>query len=284
MTSQVQSTLYLKAAHGCSKWLAALAGAALMLIAAPGSAETAASASDRLGTGDSVRVTVFQYPDLTTDARVSQRGTITFPLVGEVKVGGLTPADAGSEIARQLKRGKFMLNPQVTVAMTELRSRQVSILGQVNKPGRYALDNNSSKLTDVLALAGGVAAAGADTVSIVLNRDGQLQKLEIDVAAMVRTGDLSKNIDIQNGDTIYVQRAPVFYIHGEVRRAGSYRFEDNMTVMQAISLGGGFTERANDRGLNISRRTADGKLERFDVRLADPVRPDDVIFVKESWF
>lgn len=262
-----------------SKWLAA-AAAVLMLFAVAVRAEPV----DKLGAGDNVRITVFQYPDLTTETRVSPRGTITFPMIGEVKIGGLTPAGAGTEIARQLKRGKFMLNPQVTVVMTELRSRQVSVLGQVNKPGRYALEDSSTRLTDVLALAGGVSPVGADTVSIVLNRDGKMQKMEIDVAEMVRTGDLSKNIEIENGDTVYVQRAPVFYIYGEVRRAGAYRFEDNMTVMQAISLGGGFTERANVRAFNIARRAPNGKSQRLDVSLNDRVQPDDVIYVNESWF
>jgi len=280
MIRQTRLLLYPKPAQRGAKWFAALVGLALMLVAAQGVADTV----DRLGVGDTVRVTVFQYPDLTTETRVSPSGTITFPLAGEVKIGGLTPAGAGTEIAKQLKRGKFMLNPQVTVVMTELRSRQVSVLGQVNKPGRYALEGNSSKLTDILALAGGVSAVGADRVSIVLNRDGKMEKLEIDVAAMVRSGDLSKNIDIQNGDTIYVQRASVFYIYGEVRRAGSYRFEDNMTVMQAVSLGGGFTERANERAVNISRRTPHGKMQRVEVSLNDPVQPDDVIYIKESWF
>ena len=281
MIRQKRSQMHHKSARGNSKWFAALAGVALLLITAQ---SVAAETADRLGMGDTVRVTVFQYPDLTTETRVSPLGTITFPLVGEVKIGGLTPAGAGTEIAKQLKRGKFMLNPQVTVVMTELRSRQVSVLGQVNKPGRYALDGNSSKLTDILALAGGVSPVGADTVSLVLNRGGKMEKLEIDVAAMVRTGDLSKNVDIQNGDTIYVHRAPVFYISGEVRRAGAYRFEENMTVMQAISLGGGFTERANERAFNINRRTPQGKMQRIDVGLSDPVQPDDVIYVKESWF
>jgi polysaccharide export outer membrane protein len=258
-----------------------VASFALMLFAVP---VVGSEGIDRLGIGDGVRVTVFQYPDLTTETRVSQSGTITFPLIGEVKIGGMTTTAAGSEIARQLKRGKYLLNPQVTVVMTELRSRQVSVLGQVNKPGRYALDETSAKLTDVLALAGGVNEVGADIVHIVLNRDGRTERMEVDLGAMVRNGDLSKNIDIRNGDTIYVQKAPVFYIYGEVRRAGSYRFEKNMTVMQAISLGGGFTERATERGINVSRRSPDGKLQRLEVSLMDRVQPDDVIHIKEGWF
>jgi polysaccharide export outer membrane protein len=267
--------------YRAAAWFAALLVVTLMLSAGRA---FAAQSVDRLGIGDSVRVTVFQYPDLTTEARVSQRGTITFPLIGEVKIDGLTPASAGGEIARQLKRGKFLVNPQVHVVMTELRSRQVSVLGQVNKPGRYALDETSAKLTDILALAGGVSPLGADTVSVVLNRNGQAQKVEIDVAAMVRSGDLSKNIDIQHGDTIYVQRAPTFYIHGEVRRAGSYRYEENMTVMQAISVGGGLTERATERGININRRGPNGKLQRVEVSPTDRIQPEDVIHVKEGWF
>ena len=267
--------------RAAAAWFAAVLVVTLMLSAGRA---FAAQSVDRLGIGDSVRVTVFQYPDLTTEARVSQRGTITFPLIGEVKIDGLTPASAGGEIARQLKRGKFLVNPQVHVVMTELRSRQVSVLGQVNKPGRYALDETSAKLTDILALAGGVSPLGADTVSVVLNRNGQAQKVEIDVAAMVRSGDLSKNIDIQHGDTIYVQRAPTFYIHGEVRRAGSYRYEENMTVMQAISVGGGLTERATERGININRRGPNGKLQRVEVSPTDRIQPEDVIHVKEGWF
>src|SRR5688500_17254953 len=122
MNAERQSHFQWAAAR--SLWFAAVAGVGLMLLT---SQVIGAATVDRLGTGDGVRITVFQSPDLTTETRISQRGTITFPLIGEVKVGGLTPANAGSEIARQLKRGKFLLNPQVTVVMTELRSRQVSV-------------------------------------------------------------------------------------------------------------------------------------------------------------
>jgi len=277
----IRSSQELALERGFSAGLRVVLGVFVMLFLSPG---FAAQSADVLGVGDSVRVTVFQYPDLTTDTRISQRGTIIFPMVGEIKIDGLTPAGAGAKIARQLKQGKFLLNPQVHVAMTELRSRQVSVLGQVNKPGRYALDETSVKLTDVLALAGGVGPLGADTVSVVLNRNGKAEKVEIDVAAMVRSGDLSKNIDIHHGDTVYVQRAPTFYIHGEVRRAGSYRFEESMTVMQAISLGGGLTERATERGININRRGPNGKLQRIEVTLNDRIQPDDVIHIKEGWF
>src|SRR4051794_5341029 len=96
---------------------------------------------DKLGVGDAVRVTVFQQPDLTTEARISEKGTLNVPLIGEVKLTGLTQAEASTAIANELKKGKYLKNPQVNVAVTTVRSRQVSVLGLVARPGRYPLDD-----------------------------------------------------------------------------------------------------------------------------------------------
>src|SRR5712671_5850889 len=176
---------------------------------------------DKLGVGDTVHVTVYQQPDLTTDARISEKGTLNVPLIGEVKLAGLTQAEAGSQIANELKKGKYLKNPQVSVAVTTVRSRQVSVLGLVARPGRYPLDDTSTSLSDVVAAAGGIAAGGSETVTVM--RNGQTQKVDL----------LAKSFSLQNGDTVNVERAPVFYIYGEVARAGAYRVEPNMTVMQA---------------------------------------------------
>jgi polysaccharide export outer membrane protein len=158
------------------------------------------------------------------------------------------------------------------------------VLGQVARPGRYALDDTSSNLTDILALAGGISPTGDDNITVMVTRNGKTAKLDINVARMYRTGDLSQNIQVEGGDTIFVQRAPVFYIYGEVQRAGSYRLEPTMTVMQALSLGGGVTPRGTDRGLKIHRRVPNGAVQKLDAQLTDPVEPDDVIYVKESLF
>ncbi len=239
---------------------------------------------ETLGEGDSIRITVFQNPDLTTETRISERGTITFPLVGEISLAGLAPVDAEARIAEKLIKGKFVLKPQVSLNVIRVRSRQVSVLGQVARPGRYPLDDTSSNLTDILALAGGVSPTGDDNVTVMVTRNGKTAKLEINVPSMYRTGDLSRNLQLENGDTIFVQRAPVFYIYGEVQRAGSYRLEQAMTVMQALSLGGGVTARGTDRGLKIRRKGPDGTFQAVDARLTDPVHPDDVIYVRESLF
>jgi len=239
---------------------------------------------ETLGAGDAVRVSVFQNPDFNTETRLSEGGTIVFPLIGEVNFSGLTPAQAGTRVADALKRGKYIVNPQVTVQLVTVRSRQVSVLGQVARPGKYPLDDNASKLTDILALAGGITPTGTDEVSVLLTRDGKTQTRVVDVPTMVRTGDTKANFDIQGGDTIYVQRAPVFYIYGEVQRAGSYRLESNMSVMQALSLGGGVTPRGTERGMKIHRRNGDGKILRLDAQPTDGVQADDVIYVRESLF
>lgn len=263
-----------------------LAASLLVIVLAIGAAGTAAAAEgpELIGPGDAVRVTVFQNPDLTTETRVSGRGTITFPLVGDVSVTGLTPSQAESRITEALKQGKFIQNPQVNVAVTQVRSRQVSVLGQVAKPGRYPLDDFNLRLTDVLAVAGGVTPAGADAVTVITRRSGKLQTLEVDLPAVFRGGDPSQNPEIASGDTILVQRAPVFYIYGEVMRSGSYRLEPNMTVMQALALGGGLSLRGTQRGLRIHRRGSAGTVEALEVPLTGAVQADDVIYVRESLF
>ncbi len=262
----------------CASIAAALLGLATMLVAVPATAQP----RETIGAADMLRVTVFQSPDLTTEARVSQRGTIVFPLIGEVAVSGLTPAQAGTRIAQQLKRGGFLVNPQVSVGLLQPYGRQVAVLGQVARPGKYALEDARPRLTDALALAGGITPTGDDTVTVFTK--GNAAKREINVAAMVRAGDLSANIELQNGDTIYVERAPQFYIHGQVNRPGSYRLEPSLNVMQALSVGGGMTLRGTHRGLTIHRRTPEGQVVTVAARLTDPVRADDVIFVPESLF
>jgi len=228
--------------------------------------------ADKLGVGDAIHVTVFQQPDLTTDARISEKGSIAMPLIGEVKIAGLSQPEAAAQIAGKLKDGQFLKNPQVAVAITTVRSRQVSVLGAVARPGRYPLDDTSSQLSDVIAAAGGITAAGADTVVVI--RDGKETRLPV----------IGKSFELKGGETINVERAPVFYIHGEVARSGAYRVEPNMTVMQAIAAGGGVTPRGSDRRLKLRRVGADGKLVEKDASLKDPVKADDVIFVKEALF
>jgi polysaccharide export outer membrane protein len=264
---------------------AAVTTAALAPTAAAAATEQAAAdlRLEALGMGDMVRVSVFRNPELTTEARVSERGTILFPMIGEVNVAGLTPSQAGARIADKLRSGKYVVNPEVTVSMMQVNSRQVSVLGNVVKPGRYPLDSTTAHLTDVIALAGGVGPTGSDEVTVITNRGGKQEKVEVDMAEMFRRGDLTHNIALEPGDTIYVHKAPMVYVYGEVQKGGAYRVEPNMTVMQAIAMGGGITPRGTERGIKISRRDGSG-VKRIDASLTTTVQPDDVIYVRESLF
>ena len=242
-------------------------GLFLLVFGLPGLAQT-----EKLGVGDAIRVLVHQQPDLTTDARVSERGTIAMPLVGEVKVGGLSQTQAAGAIADSFKKGQYLKNPQVTVSITTVRSRQVSVLGAVARPGRYALDDTSSQLADVIAAAGGISPTGADVVTVI--RGGKPEKVAL----------IGRSYDLKGGETIHVEKAPVFYVYGEVIRSGAYRVEPGMTVMQAIAAGGGISPRGSERRVKLRRAGADGKLVETDAKLRDVVKADDVIYVKEALF
>lgn len=235
-----------------------------------------------LGPGDIVRITVFQQPDMSTEARVSDTGTVTFPLLGVVQVSGLTTVQAEARIAEGLQKGGFIVNPQVSLYVLQSRSRQVSVLGQVGRTGRYPMDEASTKLVDMLATAGG--SAGADVVTLMRKSGDAYVKLEIDVPEMFLTSNMSKNIELENGDIVFVQRAPIFYIYGETARPGPYRVERKMTVRQAVVAAGGLTPRATDRDIRVYRRDAADNIQQITVELNDLVLPDDVIQVRQSLF
>jgi polysaccharide export outer membrane protein len=265
--------------------LALLAG----LATAPARAQqpaTAEAARDDylLGPGDAIRIQVFQNPDLTVEARVSEAGVISFPLLGALRIGGMSPTNVEKLIAQRLRDGKYLQNPQVTVNVTTFRSQQVSVLGNVTRPGRYPLETTGMRLSEVLSLAGGIAPTGADDVVLVTSRNGKPLRLEIDLVDMFASGDLTKDPQMQAGDVVYVNRAPQYYIYGQVTRPGMYGVDRGLTLAQAIAKGGGLTLRGTDRGVRVHRRYGSKQIQILEPKLDDPIRPDDLIFVRESVF
>jgi polysaccharide export outer membrane protein len=140
------------------------------------------------------------------------------------------------------------------------------------------------RLSEILSVAGGVAPTGADSVILMTTRNGRPQRLEIDLVDMFTTGDLSKDVVLQAGDTIYVNRAPNYFVYGQVQRPGQYALDRGMTVAQAIAKGGGLTLRGTDRGVRLHRRIGERNIQVLEPKLDDPVKPDDLIFVRESIF
>jgi polysaccharide biosynthesis/export protein len=237
-----------------------------------------------LGAGDTIRITVFQNADLTLETRITELGEISFPLIGTVKLAGLSVTGAQEHIAKRLQTGKFVNNPQVNIALMQVRSAQVSVLGQVSRPGRYPIEAANTKLSEIIAVAGGVLPAGADIISLSGTRDGKPVKLDINLPAILQAGRTDLDIAVANGDILFVDRAPTFYIYGEVQRPGNQRLEPGMTVMQALALSGGLTQRGTERGMRIHRRDAQGVVRILELKMNDPVQRDDVIYVKESVF
>ncbi|MEZ5651361.1 MAG: polysaccharide export protein EpsE [Burkholderiaceae bacterium] len=270
---------YFNPNQGLFAWLLA------MMLALSVSSASAQGRDDYLiGPGDVVRIQVFQNQDLTVEARVSESGVISYPLLGVLKIGGLSPTAAERLIARGLKQGNFLQNPQVTLNVLQFRSQQVSVLGLVAKPGRYALETTGMRLSEVLALAGGVTPEGADSVTLVTTRNGRQQKIDIDLVEMFASGDMQRDLPMQAGDVIYVNRAPVFYVYGQVNRPGMYTLERGMTLAQAIAKGGGLTLRGTDRDVRVHRRYQERTVQVLEPRLDDPIKPDDLVFVRESIF
>ncbi|WP_206199302.1 polysaccharide export protein EpsE [Parasulfuritortus cantonensis] len=259
--------------------------AVLLLTWLAGPARAAEAAPEyALASGDTIKITVFQNPDLTLETRVSENGAITYPLLGEVKLGGLTMAGAERRLADGLERGGFLKQPQVNIELLQVRGNQVSVLGLVNRPGRYPLDAANIRLSEALAMAGGVAPGGADTVVLSGVRQGKPYRVQADIAAMFLDDQRSADVYVAGGDTLYVHRAPVFYIYGEVQRPGVYRLERGMTVMQGLAQGGGPTLRGSEKSLKVVRRYGDAKAEEIAPAKSDALKADDVIYVPESLF
>jgi polysaccharide export outer membrane protein len=164
-----------------------------------------------------------------------------------------------------------------------VNGREISVLGQVNRPGKYSVASGVRTVIDFLSQAGGVAAGGADSIIVITKRNGKTVKQEIDIDQLYRKGDTSINFELVDGDSIYVPRTPVFYIYGEVQRPGVFRLERNMSVAQALSTGGGLSQRGTERGMKI-KRNIDGALKTIDAKSGDTLRADDILYVSESLF
>ena len=239
------------------------------------------AASDyRLGPGDLLKIATFGYNDLSADVRVSESGNITFPLIGQVPVEGLSTRDVETLITERLAAGSFIKGAQVSVLIVEYQSQKVSVMGQVAKPGQYHLDG-ATRVLDLLAKAGGTIDDSAGDRAVLLRHDGRSEVIDLEA---LFNGDAKQNPTVANGDTINVPRAPRFYIYGEVQKPGAYRLERNMTLSRAISAGGGLTARGSERRVVVKRRGEAGVENTASIDGADPIREDDVLYVKESLF
>lgn len=238
----------------------------------------------KLGPGDAVNIQVFGRPEFNTTTYVSDAGSISVPLAGEVEVINGSPADAARRVASALKKGQFLVNPQVTITLVTHRSQQVSILGDVRNPGRFPIETRTTVL-DLLALAGGATDSGADVVYLIRTEEsGQQVRYPVDLLSLGNGSTATAAPPLKGGDTVFVPRAEQYYVYGEVQTPNMYRLQHGTTVLQAITRSGGLTPRGSQRRIEIKRRQEDGSYKTLDAELTDTVKADDVIRVKERIF
>jgi len=237
-----------------------------------------------VGEGDILEITVYDNEELNTTVRVGGDGMISMPLLGNVKVGGMDVSSIASYIEKLLANG-YLLAPQVNVFVEEYRSKKVTILGQVNRPGLNELEGSIS-LLELISRAGGLTedAGGLITIKRKTNTNNEKKVITIDIEKLIEQGDTSLNIPLQDGDSIYVAKAGVFYVTGEVQRPGSYKYDENPTVLKAITLAGGLTDHGAPGRIRIIRIIDGQELILKNVAMDEPIKPDDVIVVPETYF
>lgn len=241
----------------------------------------------KIGEGDLLKISVYDHADLTTDARVSGEGKITFPLIGEVDVNGLTSNEVEKAIAKRLNPD-YIIKPQVSVFIEEYKSKKVTVLGEFNKPGLVELRGNST-LLEVISGAGGITPNAGEMLYIQrkIFRGGSGKNEDVTVTVelkkLLEEGNVGANVPVQDGDSIYVPRATFVYVSGEVKNPGAYKITKGLSVLKAITLAGGFTPKAWQGRTKIIRKDEKGE-QTIPANMEDLVREDDVIVVPESFF
>lgn len=248
----------------------------------PAAARPEADTSNyRLGAGDEIRVHVYDTPELSMKARISQSGHIGYPLLGKLELAGLTASEAADRIARGLKSENILRDPQVTVSVEAYRSRRVTIMGEVPEPGEYFMSDTRT-VVDMLAKAGWTKPEAADYILLTRRTDDGEKQYRLALDEL--TGGKHQGLRLEAGDRVFVPKQEVFYIQGAVKSAGAYRLEEGMTVMEAISIGGGLTKRGSRGRIEIKRRDGEGQVRTLEAELDDVLRPGDTVLVKERLF
>jgi polysaccharide export outer membrane protein len=245
-----------------------------------------------IGAGDILLVNVWGHEDLTREVVVSENGTFSFPLIGGVEASGLTIKELEAKLAALLSAG-YLVNPYVTIRIKGFESKKVYVLGQVRSPGTYSLDKETS-LIEIISRAGGVSDDAGWIIEVVRPSGRSSDKpiipeeakkediIRVDVEGLLG-GRPEDNIRIEGGDTIFVPKASYYFIFGEVKNPGSYKLRRDTTVLKAVIMAGGFTDKASKRRIKIRRKEGE-KTIKVRVKLDDPVLSQDTIIVPESFF
>lgn len=247
-----------------------------------------------IGARDVLAVTVWSQMDLSGKYIVAADGTLTFPLIGALRVEGLTPQQAEGELRSRLKDG-FFTDPQLSVSIEDYRSQRIFVIGQVRQPGSYPLSGDMT-LLEALSRAGSTTADASSEALIVRVADGtkrpsqpvlpeqaaSSEVIRVNVTQL-QSGALTSTVILHDGDTVFVPRAEMVFVAGQVRTPGGYTLAAVNTVLQALTLAGGPTDQAATNRIRIIR-IVNGKRQENKAKLDDPVKAGDTIVVPERFF
>jgi polysaccharide biosynthesis/export protein len=242
-----------------------------------------------VGAQDTLKITVFDEPTMSGSYRVDTDGSFQYPMLGRVSVGGMRVREVEQMIKTKLEDG-YIKRAQVAVDVEQFRSRSIFVVGEVRTPGKYPMTVQMS-LIEALAAAGSTTTAASSEVMILRPRNaGSAQALtpeQVDQSNVTRVnladlqlGRLSQNVALAEGDTIFVPKAEKFFITGQVRTPGAYTYERGLTVLQAISLAGGLTEKGSSRRIKVIRAIK-GKKTQQGIDLADAIQPGDTLVIPQ---
>lgn len=236
----------------------------------------------RVGDGDVLQVTVYDHPDLSTVVRVANDGSINFPLVGQMRIGGMTVGEVSNRLARTLSQG-YIVNPQVSVFVQEFRSKKVTIVGQIANPGLYQLTGPTS-LLQLISKAGGLKPDAGDKIVLKRRSVNGEEEVTIDRLALMEKGDTTLDIPVRDGDNVFVAQAGLFYVTGQVNKPAAYKLEEGASVIKGITMAGGFTNLAATKKVKIIRKVDGAERVMENVPMHEAIRSEDVIVVPESFF
>ena len=235
-----------------------------------------------------LEVSVYGAPEMAASLRVDSAGNVSVPLVGALHVGGKTVTEAQGEIAHALEQAEILKNPQITLNVSQYSTSVVSVLGEVQSPGRLSIIGPKS-LEQVLALAGGETTAAGSIIEI--QRQG-ITPIHIRYTQGDSSEALRKFV-VQSGDSVYVKRAGVIYVLGAVNRPGGYLMVNRgqLNILQALALASGMTILSKDGSIYIVRTLEDGTVRQIPVSFKEMSRGkepptmlqvDDVLYVPTS--
>jgi len=246
-----------------------------------------------IGPEDVLKIQVWDNLDLDREVQVSREGIFSFPLIGSVKADGLSVTQLEREIRERLADG-YIVNPNVTITIKEYKSKKVFVIGQVIKPGSYPL-TGTTDLLDIISQAGGPSDE-AEKEAVIVRPKNNLQVenptlpqeakkseiITINIKKLLK-GEVSLNMNLQNGDTIYIPKINYYYVFGEVNKPGRYPLEEETTVLKGIAIAGGLTEKGSKWRTKLLR-VRDGQKIEIKAKMDQFVEPEDIISVPESFF